>query len=81
MTFNEILFKYPVKNPAWRNHEGTEVFTKWDSDNGGTNLDPWNRPMPWEPVKIERDREGEIQCWHYVTTVAGTPVTLVVYND
>ncbi len=82
MTLDQITTKYPIQNPVWRYYEGASAITKWDSDgdDSANFLDPWNRDMTATCV-IERDTEGDILAWHYVTTVEGSPVDLTVFND
>ncbi len=44
-----------------------------------TQTDPWNRPLP--TFTEERDEENELVSRNAKTTVSGTTVRLVIFND
>jgi hypothetical protein len=85
MTLHEILDRYPIQSSLpWMRHEDN-TFSIDASDFQSVPdteplPDPWGRPIPLY-TGIVRDREGEIQYWNYQTTLAGNPITLIVFND
>jgi hypothetical protein len=85
MTLNEALERYPIRSKhhwcRYNEADGSVRFSTFISDFGRAYpFDPWNRGLPCNP-EVERDAEGEVQCWNYVTTLAGNPVKLTIFND
>jgi len=79
----DIAKNYPVRNKAWDYHSGN--FTTEASMLGpsGRWTDPWKRPIRKNThvLKEVRDREGDVVSWEGWTTVAGTRVNLIIFND
>ena len=83
MTTTEIYQKYPVRNQAW---DYCPTTGRWIAENSELTasgfVDPWNRTFPkYESRELKDTQEDETIGWVYETTVAGTLVECVVFND
>lgn len=77
----EVLEKFPVRNPLWTYHKDGDSFSAFESDlraNDG-HLDPWKRKLP--PPTETHKREGDITHWTIITSVAGRQIELTLWND
>ena len=77
----DVLAQYVIRNRAWSYDATRDTFVSDRSDLGLSRLDPWNRPIPDSALVASFDAEGDITYWKGHTTVEGTRISLLIYND
>lgn len=83
MNPKEINEKYPIRNPVW----SFDLITgRWIAEASEIQVvglsDPWKRMFPpGNPRRLMDSTGEEVHGWVYPSSVAGTPIECVIFND